>query len=268
LSGSLITEWTSRECNHYLVGGGDIAVLPVGSVEVLGPHLPVGARCFLAEAFSGLLAERVRGVRLPITPFSSAFTSFDRPGSVALSEQVVNDYVRAAMDDLLAGGFRRILLVTSLDYLRYYLPQEFYEDHNVAAAGIHLGELIHEFGREQQAGEDSAIVGALLLLDKRELAERVLAENRRLLQEEFTPAAVPQEVARLCRAGVIGFTCPPGGYQIPPNPKLSAEAGEEVLRRAAEAMAPWVESLRAYNEFLARRGVTRGLMWRGWRWSE
>lgn len=266
MAGGLITEWTSRECNRYLVEGGDIAALPVGSVEVLGPHLPLGSRCFLAEAFARLLAERVNGVQIPLTPFSSAFASFDRAGSVALPQQVVNEYLRAAMDDLLAAGFRRILVVTSLDYLRYYIPQEFYEDHNLAAAGIHMGELLHEHA--PSLGEDSAILGALRILGKHALAERVLAENSRLLQEGFAPRPLPQEVAHLSRSGVIGFTYPSGGYQILPNPNLSGEAGEEALRRAAEALAPWVESLRSYNEFLSKRGKTRGLMWRGWRWTE
>ena len=40
----LLCELTSRQCNAYQVQGGDIMLVPVGSVEVLGPHLPVGAR--------------------------------------------------------------------------------------------------------------------------------------------------------------------------------------------------------------------------------
>ena len=264
----LIIDWTSRECNRYLVEGGDIAVIPVGSVEALGPHLPMGARCFVAEAFASLLADQVEGVRLPITPFSSAINTFDRAGSVAVPEEVVNSYIRATLDDLLVGGFRRILLVTHLDYLRYYIPQEFYEDHGVAAAGIHVGEAAYEFAREQAVGEDSIIVGALRVLGKRELAQRVIAENTRLLDSGFKPPELPPELARLRRSGRIGFTYPPGAYPISPNPELSGEKGEEVLRQTAAALALAVESLRDYNAFLAKRWTTRGLMWRGWRWTE
>lgn len=257
-----IMEWTSRECNRYLVEGGDIAVLPVGSVEVLGPHLPVGGRCFVAEALAQLLAEAVEGVRVPLTPFSSVAHTFDRPGSVSVPEAVVNRYVRAAMDDLLAGGFRRILLLTFNDYLAYYTPQEFYEDHGVAAAGIHLGELLWS----REVGEDSLIVGALRLLGKTELADRVVKENARL-QGASQPALAP-ELANLLHYGVIGFTYPAGAYPMQPNPNLSGEAGEEVVRKAAAKLAPSVAALRDYNEFLAKRHTTRGLMWRGWRWTE
>jgi len=268
LGSRLILDWTSRECNRYLVEGGDIAVIPVGSVEVLGPHLPMGARCFLAEAFATLLAEQVEGIHMPVTPFSSALNTFDRAGSVALPEEVVNNYVRATMDDLLAGGFRRILLVTHLDYLRYYIPQEFYEDHGVAAAGIHIGEAVHEFAGDASVGEDSLIVGALHVLGRGDLARRVLTENKRLLDGGFAKAELSPALARLRRSGRIGFTYPVGAYPMPPNPELSAERGEEALRKTVAALVPAVQSLREYNEFLAKRWKSRGLMWRGWRWAE
>ena len=268
MSGHFVLELTSRDCQRYLVDGGDIAVIPVGSVEVLGPHLPMGARCFLAEAFAALLAEQVDGVRLPITPFSSAMHSYDRAGSVAIPEEVVNSYIRAAMDDALAGGFRRVLLITHLDYLSYYIPQEFYEDHSVAAAGISVGEAVHAFVRDHGVGEDSMIVGALRVLGKHELAQRVVSENRRLLDGGATSAELSSELKRLRRSGQIGFTYPAGGYPIPPNPDLSGERGEDALRKTVIAPAPFVNSLRDYNEFLAKRQATRGLMWRGWRWTE
>ena len=152
----LLSELTSRQCNEYQVQGGDIMLVPVGSVEVLGPHLPVGGHCFVAEAFCRLMAEQVNGLRLPVTPFASVQNTFDRPGSVDVPETIVNGYLRAVMDDLHATGFRRILLVTYLDYLRYYTPQEFYEDHAVAAAGIHLEELLGHLRQSQSrsvAGE-------------------------------------------------------------------------------------------------------------------
>jgi hypothetical protein len=259
-----IMEWTSRECNRYLVEGGDIAVLPVGSAEVLGPHLPLGGRCFVAEAFAQLLAAEVEGVRIPLTPFSSVAHTFDRPGSVAVPEMVVSRYVRAAMNDLLAGGFRRILLLTFNDYLAYYTSQEFYEDHGVAAAGIHLGELLWS----REVGEDSLIAGALRVLGRTELADKVVAENKRLLESKAEEPPLPEALQRLLGYGVIGYTYPAGAYPIPPNPNLSAEAGEEALRKAAAGLAPSVTALRDYNEFLAKRHAARGLLWRGWRWTE
>lgn len=264
----LITELTSRECQRYLVEGGDIALLPVGSVEALGPHLPVGGRCFVVEAFARLMAEQVGGLRMPTVAFSTAPHTFDQPGSLALPEATVDEYVRAAMDDLLAAGFRRILVVTFLGYLSYYIPQEFYEDHQVAAAGMDMGDVLHHYGRAKGVGEDSVIVGALVVLGKQSLADRVMAENKRLLDGGQAGTALPEVLRALSQAGAVGYTHPPGSYPLPPNPDLSAEAGAQVLRDAAGGLAPAVGSLREYNEFLAKRRRSRGLMWRGWRWNE
>lgn len=270
----LLCELTSRQCNSYQVQGGDIMLVPVGSVEVLGPHLPVGERCFVAEAFCRLMAEQVNGLYLPVTPYTSVQSTFDRAGSVDVPESIVNVYVRAVMDDLLATGFRRILLVTYLDYLRYYIPQEFYEDYNVAAAGIHLGELLNRYGREEGVGEDSFIVGALRVLGRNDLVEKMERENQRLLSEvegggrKEKEAEAWEALSALRRVGTIGFTYPRGAYPLPSNPNLSGEKGEQVLRRAVVELTPAVESLRDYNEFLAKRVVSRGLLWRGWRWTE
>ncbi|MCC6442858.1 MAG: creatininase family protein [Armatimonadetes bacterium] len=259
----LLPEMTSRECQAYQVQGGDIMVVPVGSVEVLGPHLPVGGRCFVAEAFSRLLAQEVGGLCLPVTPFSSVRNTFDRPGSVDAPESEVNAYIRAVFDDLFATGFRRILLVTYLDYLRYYIPQEFYEDRQVAAGGIHLEELLHD---REGVGQGACVAGALRILGRAERADRIEAENRRLLEEGCPPPALLESLASLLDVGSVGFTYPPGAYPCPPEPGLSGEMGERALRQAARELTPAVESLRGYNEFLARRGGSRGLLWRGWRW--
>lgn len=263
----LLPEITSRDCNAYQVQGGDIMLMPVGSIEVLGPHLPLGARTFVVQAFCELLAEAADGLWLPTTPYTSVQNTFDRPGSVDVPEQTVNAYIRAVFDDLLATGFRRILLVTYLDYLRYYIPQEFYEDHNVAAAGIHLGEELPRYGRESGLREDSYVAGALRILGRHDLVSKIEQENQRLLDERFTQPELPESLTAVRHVGTIGFAYPIGGYPLSPNPDLSAEKGEEILRKAATELIPAVARLRDYNEFLAKRTSSRGMLWRGWRWA-
>ncbi len=262
---TLLQEMTSRECNEYQVQGGDIMIVPVGSIEVLGPHLPVASRCYVADAFSRLLAEQVKGLCLPVTPYSCAPHTHDRQGSLDIPESAVISYIRAVMDDLLATGFRRILLVTYLDYLRYYTPQEVYEDHNVAAAGIHLGEHLPHHGKKAGIGEDSFILGALRLLGRHELAAKVEGENQRHLESGVPVASLPESVVTLNKVGAIGFTYPSDGYPLPPSETLSGEKGEQALREAAAELVPAVADLRNYNDYLTRRTNSRGLLWRGWR---
>jgi hypothetical protein len=103
------------------------------------------------------------------------------------------------------------------------------------------------------------------VLGNNDLAEKIERENRRLLNEGFAQPPLPEALEALRRVGAIGFTYPKDSYPLPPNPGLSGEKGEQVLRRAASELAPAVAHLRDYNAFLAQRGVSRGLQWRGWR---
>lgn len=265
---SALRELTSRQCNRYQVEGGDLLLVPVGSVEVLGPHLPVGGRCFLAEALCRLLAEATGGLCLPVTPYGPVGATYGHPGTVSVPARVLNCYIRAVMDDCLATGFRRVIVVTCLDYLRYYIPQEFYEDHGVAAAGIHLSEELWAQSRELGAEEGSWIAGALLVLGRPDLARKIEAQNARLLSQGWQQPPQPPGLEELQAVGVIGHDFPPGGCPVPPHAGLSAEMGETALRQAVTALAPAVASLRDYNDFLSRRTSSRGMMWRGWRWSE
>ena len=67
---TLIDELPSRLVNEYQTQGGDIMIIPVGSIDAIAPHLPVGARSFVAEAFADLLAKKSGGLRLPVLPLS------------------------------------------------------------------------------------------------------------------------------------------------------------------------------------------------------
>ena len=259
----LITELPSRVINKWQVQGGDICILPVGSVEVLGPHLPMGGRTFVAEAFSKLLAEAGDGLYLPAVPLTPVFGTARLTGTVDVSEPPVNRLLRALLDDMLKTGFRRILLVTCLDYARYYLPTEFYEDHQVAAAGIHVNEALWRPTEKRGIGNDSVVLGALKLLGRDRLLAKCLdaAERWKTAGKPCTP--LPEACQEISKIGVAGVHFPKGHYPMPPTDVLDADAGAEAIREAVDEKAPALEDLRAYNEYLARRG-SRGFLRGGW----
>ncbi|HUW55117.1 MAG TPA: creatininase family protein [Planctomycetota bacterium] len=259
----LITELPSRVINKWQVQGGDVCILPVGSVEVLGPHLPMGARTFVAEAFAKLLAEAGDGLYLPPVPLSPVAGAAGLPGTVDVSEPPVNRLLRALLDDMLKTGFRRILLVTYLDYARYYLPVEFYEDHEVAAAGIHLNEALWRPTEKRGIGNDSVMLGALKLLGRDELLAKCLDAAERWKAEGKSAAPLPEAYQEVIKIGVAGVRFPKGYYPMPPTGVIDPDAGAEVLREAAAEKVPALEDLRAYNEYLARRG-SRGFLRGGW----
>jgi hypothetical protein len=256
---TLITERTSRDVHRYQSGGGDIAILPVGSVEPVARWLPVGARTFVVEAFSHLLAAASGGMRLPAVALTPARTPRRGRGAVDVPERALRAYVRAVLDDLLATAFRRIVLVTYDDYLRYYLPHEFYEDHGVALAGFHMGEALHGACRERGTTEDAVVLGAMHVLGRDELVGKCLDAWERVVPDGGAAAAASPDVAALHAVGSVGVRAALAdcGPTSPARP--DAAAGRALLEDLATSRAPAFADLGSYNDFLARR-ADRGMM--------
>ncbi len=241
-----LIELTSREVADYLRAGGDIAIIPVGSMEARAPHLPVGARVFTTEAFARIVAREVNGLVVPVVPISHAPHTGGRKGSALVPTSVLMRYVRAIMDELRLNGFRRILIVTWHDHLRYYLPQEFYEDTGLPAAGIHMGE---ELWGEAKGGLDEAdlTAGACRILGREDLAERIAEEAK-------------QEARSGRLTNQVGYSLAEDEWELIPRGRVDAEAGVELMGELARKLVPAIDALSEYASFLGARTVEpRGL---------
>ena len=84
-----LTEMPSRVANAYLKRGGDICIVPVGSVERVGPHLPLGSRCLVVEALAAMLAEACDGLYVPVTPYGAVADTWGQPGTVDVPEETL-----------------------------------------------------------------------------------------------------------------------------------------------------------------------------------
>lgn len=112
---SQLAELTSPDAGRALPGS--ILLLPCGSVEPHGPHLPLDTDTILANetarrAAAKLEAAGMRAVVAPAIPF--AVTDFSRgfPGRVSMPAAAVVLYISSALEALAASAPARILLVT------------------------------------------------------------------------------------------------------------------------------------------------------------
>ncbi|MHC4712757.1 MAG: creatininase family protein [Planctomycetota bacterium] len=258
-----ITELPARIINRWQVQGGDAVILPVGSVEALGPHLPMGARVFVAEAFAGVLAEAADALLLPSVSLTPVFGTQGNPGTIDVSEKETNTLIRAILDDLVETGFRRIVLVTYLEYAAYYLPQELWEDRKAVVVGADLSERLHPKMRESGIGEDSVVLGALRILERGDLLKRCLEARKRWLEKGQDATALPEAYEQLRGIGHTGVRFPKGHFPLPPSEVLDVDKGEAVLRAAALEGRGALDAMRRYNEFLVRRDA-RGFLKGGW----
>lgn len=89
-----------------------VVILPIGSIEQHGNHMPVGTDSMLAHAVSVAAAEAATNVVVLPPPwfgFSAHHMRF--PGSVTLRAETLMAVVEDVVGSLVAHGFRRILVV-------------------------------------------------------------------------------------------------------------------------------------------------------------
>ncbi|GAA2805657.1 creatininase family protein [Crossiella cryophila] len=111
------TRWnrlTAAELNA-LAAAGAVVLLPIGSTEQHGPHLPTGVDDFLATEVCARavreLAGRAPVVLAPSIPFGLAEHHMAFGGTLTLSLPTLHALLRDLCKSLLRAGFRRILVV-------------------------------------------------------------------------------------------------------------------------------------------------------------
>jgi creatinine amidohydrolase len=90
-----------------------VCVLPVGTVEQHGPHLPLVTDVLAAAEMSRLAVEKMPGEAILMPPVYYAFNvhHLDFPGTIAVEGDTFIHYITDIGKSLAHHGFRKILLV-------------------------------------------------------------------------------------------------------------------------------------------------------------
>lgn len=96
----------------------NVVILPVGSVEQHGPHLPLFTDTIISEGFANLLGDKVNGIVMPSInygyksqPASGGGPLF--PGTIDLNGTTLINLVKDIIEELIRDGVRKIALVNS-----------------------------------------------------------------------------------------------------------------------------------------------------------
>lgn len=94
----------------------DKAVLPIGSTEYHGEHLPYGTDALVAEALAGAVAERVEGLLvLPTLPYGMSKHYYHFPVAISLTTKTLMLVLREILQSLHGHGIRRLLIINGHD---------------------------------------------------------------------------------------------------------------------------------------------------------
>ena len=211
-----------------LVSDVGVAVLPIGSLEWHGNHLPYGVDGILAESFSEKLADRVDGVLLPT--LYAPMTTLPTKHSLCVRSEVFRGILFDHLNGLKSAGFKTVCVVSG-----HYRPGHLVEMYEAATAFIGA-ELYVIAAAPLEVIEDETLLDHAGRWETAQmLALRPDLVDLSALNGQLTPK----------RSGVLG--------EDPRDAK--SEEAEELIRKALDVWVNWVEQhdIRAIERFYMRR---------------
>mgnify|MGYP006300344871 CR=1 FL=1 len=107
---------------EFFADGNDMCLVPVGSMERHGPHIPVGNDTLKGHRWCVDAAERVGVVTTPPFYLTHVPPATTAPGALNLDIPTLLDYFEKVCDEIGRNGFRRIVLVSAHGGNNVWLP--------------------------------------------------------------------------------------------------------------------------------------------------
>jgi len=98
---------TADEIND---SGIDTVILPIGSIEQHGPHLPIETDCIIPLEIAKEIAEKIGAFLLPVLPISTCIEHMGKKGSVWMNPDTFYHMLTDILLSLKEQGFKRIII--------------------------------------------------------------------------------------------------------------------------------------------------------------
>ena len=261
----ILQEMTWTDVRDYLKDN-DMVIIPLGSTEQHGPHLPLGTDCYEATGISKLISAKTGVIVAPVllVGYSEYHSGF--PGSLSIKPETMEQVLFETAEMLIKYGFRRIM------FFNYHGGNRVVENkviHRInheteaIAVAIGAGSTIHRGRREEEVFFDyHAGIGetSSMLYLKPELVKMKRAKRPRM---NFTPQmgelfilgqknpdlmmvwesllAVPEETNK---GGASHEISNNGIWTFGDPKKATSEKGEKAATRMVEKAVKFIEDWR------------------------
>ena len=105
-----ISDLTSREVAEHIARN-PVAVIPFGSIEQHGPHLPNGTDTMSAEVVAEALAETLDALYVPFGPYGVTPIHAGHPGTISLRRTTFEALLTDICTELIDMGVNRLVFV-------------------------------------------------------------------------------------------------------------------------------------------------------------
>ena len=106
-------KWNDMSAGEFASRLDDIKVafLPIGAIEIHGPHDPMGADNLHGPYFSEILAEKYNGIVMPVIPYGMSRLLGGFPGTMVISSTALKAYVTDVLKAIIANGIKTIVIM-------------------------------------------------------------------------------------------------------------------------------------------------------------
>ena len=224
-----------------LRGKTDLVLIPLGAVEVYGPHLPLGADGIATAALAKRVAEVVPAFVAPLIPvgYSAALDEF--PGTLSVRPSSLVAYTRDVAESFISWGCRRILFLNghagNVPYLNE-LARTLDDDHGVRCAQIDWWRFIQPLVEDLVESDilphgHASEFGTSVML-------HLVPDHVKTERAVRTPPSTTDSFPDFLRTGSYRELTPTG--VLGDGTLGSAEKGEETMRRAVERIVTFLKS--------------------------
>jgi len=232
-----------------------VVILPIGSVEDHGPHLPLDTDNFLIWSICEAAAERAAGeiLLLPQIPYGFETHHMDFPGTIDIGMEHLLNFVLDITKSVARHGFQRILIAdghgSNMPILELVARRTILETDSLCATFIWPSLAIQEIRKVRQSERGGMAhaceleTSVYLHLDRNRVQMDKASKEIELPQSEFmwldllegSPVLLMDHWTRFSKSGVVG------------DPTLAtAEKGRIIFEAVVEAL------LRLVREFKKR----------------
>ena len=116
-----------------------VAIVPVGSTEQHGYHLPMGTDIYLAETLADMAAKKTGALVYPSINFSYSWSWRDRVGTVALRQQILQETLKDVVRSVERYGIRVLVFLNGHEAngsTLKYAVREVQDETNVKVLGM------------------------------------------------------------------------------------------------------------------------------------
>jgi len=256
-SGSVwLAEQTYPQLQEFLATG-DAVVVPVGSLEAHGRHLPLGCDTYCAMATGVLAAEKENLLLAPPLFVTFAGSTRGLQGTVTVSIRRETDYLMGYCEGLLEAGLKRIVLVSwhAPAYSAVEVARTLFEERLAPVALYNAMEAFDSdmlkriFGREVDGhyAEASALAAASEVVGMPQLVDFAASSE----DEQEPPAPAGLEAVR-ASSGLVGYFVTDLAQHVPTRAGLSPQLGRKMIEHTAERVVGILRGLSEYRQWLRR----------------